>query len=235
MEPRPKSRRVFLVVASVFVATTVATVASPPAAVGDEILGGKLERKSSKTEAEINATVARLEKQKAAEPKNYRVHFELGNAYVDAGKEEKAKESFEQAILLNPKYVEAMVNLGGLYTDLEQPEEAIPHFEKALSIDPENCKARSNLGNSYYALQRYPDAMFEYNRAVEMDPNCYSAMYNIAVAFADAGLFRDAVKWWKKVDRTAPGTEAARNARENVSILERFTASPPAPSKKAGQ
>jgi tetratricopeptide (TPR) repeat protein len=197
---------------------------------GDEILGGKLEKKSTKTEAELKAAVSRLEKQRAADPKNYHVLFDLGNAYTDAGDQEKAKEALQSAIELNPKYVEAMVNLGGLFSDLEEHDEAIKWFQQALSIDPENCKARSNLGNAYYAMQRYPDAMFEYRRAVEQDANCYSAMYNIAVAFADAGLFRDAVIWWKKVEAAAPGTEAARSAQENIGILDRFTKEPVAPA-----
>ena len=192
----------------------------------DEILGGKLEKKSTKSEAQQKADIARLEKQRDASPKNYRVLFELGNAYAEASKEEDAKDAYTRALALNPKYVEAMVNLGGLYSDEEQHEEAIKWFEKALTLDPDNCKARSNLGNSYYAEQRYPDAMFEYRRSIEKDPNCYSAMYNIAVAFADAGLFRDAVTWWKKVEQVAPGTEAARSARENINILDRFTQPP---------
>ena len=196
------------------------------ASAADEILGGKLEKKSTRTEAEIKADIARLEKQLNASPKNYRVMFDLANVYAEASKEEDAKDLLTKAIALNPKYVEAMVNLGGLYSDQEQHEEAIKWFEKALTLDPENCKARSNLGNSYYSEQRFPDAMFEYRRAIEKDPNCYSAMYNVAVAFADAGLFRDAVNWWKKVEQVAPGTDAARSARENINILDRFTQAP---------
>ena len=205
----------------------------------DEILGGKLEKKSTKSETELKAEIARLEKQLTADPKNYRLLFDLGNAYAAyPSKEEEAKEAFTKAIGLNPKYVEAMVNLGGLYSDQEQQKEAIEWFEKALALDPENCKARSNLGNAYYAEQRYADAMFEYRRAIEKDPSCCSAMYNIAVAFADAGLFRDAVNWWKKVEQRCPGTEAARSARDNINILDRFTQPPnavpattPAPAK----
>jgi len=202
------------------------TLLAASASASDEILGGKLEKKSTKTEAEQKADIARLEKQSAASPKNYRVLFDLANAYADASKEEEAKDAYLKAIGLNPKYVEAMVNLGGLYSDQDQQDDAVQWFQKALALDPENCKARSNLGNSYYSQQKYPDAMFEYRRAIEKDPNCYSAMYNIAVAFADAGLFRDAVTWWKKVEQTAPGTEAARSARENINILDRFTQTP---------
>jgi tetratricopeptide (TPR) repeat protein len=213
-------------------ALCAALFGSATPSVSDEILGGKLEKKSTKTEAEIKAAVARLEKQHAADPKNYRVLFDLGNAYIDANDQEKAKLMLTQAIELNPKYVEAMVNLGGLYSDLDQQDDAIKWFQEALKVDPENCKARSNLGNSYYTQQHYPDAMFEYRRAVEKDAKCYSAMYNIAVAFADAGLFRDAVAWWKKVEQLAPGTEAARSARENINILDRFTQAPTPPGPR---
>jgi tetratricopeptide (TPR) repeat protein len=198
----------------------------------EEILGGKLEKKV-KTDAATQAEIARLEKQVAADRKNYRLHYQLGNAYQDAGQEEKARAEYETALQLNPKYLEAMVNLGGLYADLDRHDDAIAHFEKALGIDPKNCKARSNLGNSYYALERYPDAMFEYRRAIELDPKCYTALYNIAVAFADAGLFREAVTYWARVEKVAPGTEAARSARENIQLLERFTGPPQKGGAKA--
>ena len=199
----------------------------------EDILGGNLEKKDTRSEAEIKASISRLEKQTAADPKNYRLMFDLANEYVTVHNEEKAKLMYEKAIMLNPKYVQAMVNLGSLYSDLEEHDEAIKWYEKALSIDPEDCKARSNLGNVYYTLERYPDAMFEYRRAIDQDPACESALYNIAVAFADAGLFREAVAWWKKVEKAAPGTRAAQSARENIEILDRFTQPPQKPKSKA--
>jgi hypothetical protein len=39
-------------------------------------------------------------------------------------------------------------------------------------------------------------------------------------------MYREAVAWWGKVEKAAPGTPAARNARENIRTLERFTALP---------
>jgi tetratricopeptide (TPR) repeat protein len=206
----------------------LSTLPAPHILAQDDILGGKV-AKSPQTEAKVKANIEYLEKQVRANPENYRFHFQLANAYVEGGDEENAKTSFETALRLNPKYVEALVNLGSLYSDLSQHGEAITHFEKALSLNPDDCKARSNLGNAYYALERYPDAMYEYRRAIEIDPKCYSALYNIAVAFADAGLFREAVRWWKKVERVAPGTEASRSAAENIEILKPFTRPPTPP------
>lgn len=222
--------------AATWLVVTAAVLLAVPVTGQEGVLGQKVQhtKSSTKSEAEVKANVERLKKQVAASPQNYRLHFELANAYVAAGDEENAKASFEEALLLNPKYLEALVNLGGLYADLEQHEDAIEYFERALALNPDDCKARSNLGNSYYALERYADAMYEYRRAVDIDPKCYSALYNIAVAFADAGLFREAVKWWEKVEKVAPGTDAARNARENADLLKPFTQPPSSPSAGGG-
>ena len=99
----------------------------------EDILGGKLEKKDTRSEAEIKASISRLEKQTAADPKNYRLMFDLANEYVTVNNEEKAKLMYEKAITLNPKYVQAMVNLGSLYSDLEEHDEAIKCLELAVS------------------------------------------------------------------------------------------------------
>ncbi len=195
---------------------------------GQGLLGGGVEKQPADSAA-LKAKIGRLENQVAADTTNYRLQYQLGNAYYDAESLDLARQHFEAAVRHNPKYVEALVNLGNVLVDQNQADKAVPYFEKALSINPEDCKARSNLGNAYYAQSRFPDAMFEYKRAVSIDPKCYSALYNIGVAFADAGLFREAVNYWKQVIQIAPGTDAARNAEENTKILARFTSAPPVP------
>ena len=194
----------------------------------EALLGGDGGSKISSVERD--AQIAKLETLLASNPNNYRDWFQLGSLYQDAGKDTKAVEAYEQAIQLNPKYTEALVNLGGVYNDTGDYDKAKAYLEEALALNPEDCRARSNLGNVYYSMGRYPDAMFEYERAVETDPKCYSSLYNIGVAFADAGLFREAVNYWKKVVAIAPGTEAARSARENIEILRRFTEAPIPPA-----
>jgi tetratricopeptide (TPR) repeat protein len=224
MNPRPKPLGAALGWLAALL--LILPVSPPDAAAQGQILGGNVQ-KQHRTEAQVKSRIEYLKKQLVANPDNYRYHFELGNLYADTQKISDAMLSYREALRLNSKYVEAMVNLGSLLSDASKYDEAIEQFEEALRIDPEDCKARSNLGNAYYAEERYPDAMFEYLRAVELDPKCYSALYNIAVAFADVGMFREAVRWWRKVEQVAPGTDAARNARENITLLERFTALPP--------
>lgn len=200
-----------------------------PARAGD-ILGAVGAEEAAERMAEARAKIERLERQVSMESANYRQHYELANAYYDVGDLLQAEGRFRRVLELNPEYVQALVNLGIVLSDGGRNEEAVAEFEKALALDPEDCKARSNLGNTYYAMSRYPDAMYEYQRALEFDPDCYSALFNIAVAFADAGIFREAVRYWRRVDQVAPGTEAARQARENIELLEPFVSGPvPAP------
>lgn len=176
--------------------------------------------------AALRAKIERLENQVPVESTNYRQHFDLANAYYDAGELAKAEARYRRAIALNPDYTEALVNLGSLLGDMGRNDDAVEILEQALAADPEDCKARSNLGNVYYSMGRYPDAMYEYQRAIDIDPACYTAHFNIAVAFADAGIFREAVKWWREVVRIAPGTAAARQAQENIELLRQFTEAP---------
>jgi len=181
------------------------------------------------SEADV-AKVHRLQKQTPADSENYRNHYELANLYYDAKLWDRSEARYLRSLEVNPRFAEAMVNLGSLYEETNRTDEAIREYEAALRIDPEDCKARSNLGNAYYSQKRYPDAMYEYHRALDINPECYPALFNLAAAFADVGIYREAVKYWRDVVRVAPGTEAARQAQDNVDILESFVQKPvPAP------
>ena len=90
---------------------------SAPAQSGGGLLGGGV-TKAPGTEGEHKAQIAKLEKQVKADPKNYRLRYQLGNAYYDGGFAEQAKAAYEEAVRLNPKYLEALVNLGIVLGDL---------------------------------------------------------------------------------------------------------------------
>ena len=52
----------------------------------------------------------------------------------------------------------------------------------------------------------------------------HCAYFTMGVAFADAGLYRDAIRMWKKVVELAPASPEAQSAKESVDVLERFLA-----------
>jgi hypothetical protein len=44
----------------------------------------------------------------------------------------------------------------------------------------------------------------------------------VGVAFADAGVFREAVKYWKKVVEADAKSEIGKNASENIQLLQKY-------------
>jgi cytochrome c-type biogenesis protein CcmH/NrfG len=55
-------------------------------------------------------------------------------------------------------------------------------------------------------------------------PNAYCAYFTLGVAFADAGIYRDAVRMWQKVVALAPDSPEAVSAKESIEVLEKFLA-----------
>ena len=95
-------------------------------------------------------------------------------------------------------------------------DEAAATMKQAIAEYPDSAIAHAYLGlyrgmqagdtDNFMQAGQFSQESFELlDRAVELDPKCHSALYNIAVAFADAGLFREAVNWWKRVEEVAPG------------------------------
>ena len=149
-------------------------------------------------------------------------YFHLGNAYYETGDASGAVVAYSQAIELDPKYFKAMVNLALMYDEQEKYTLAIETLERAAEIDPKSPDVWSHMGNSYYAQQQHAKAMDLYRKALQIDPNASHALYSIGVAFADAGIFREAVHYWERVSRLEPDSELGKSAAENVQLLQRY-------------
>jgi tetratricopeptide (TPR) repeat protein len=82
----------------------------------------------------------------------------------------KARESFNEALQLNPNNDEALYNLGVTYRQ-EDPEKAITLFRKALEIDPDYQLAHRELGWALNRLEQYIEGEMHLRRAIELDDN----------------------------------------------------------------
>src|SRR5713226_9674631 len=66
---------------------------------------------------------------------------EQGDDFFDAGDYEKAVESYQKAVGLQPKYPEAYLNLGNAYFNLARYDEAIAAYKKAVELKPDWAEA----------------------------------------------------------------------------------------------
>jgi len=150
------------------------------------------------------------------------LYFHLGNATYEAGDPAGAALAFEQAVALDSTFFKATVNLALMYDELKNYTKAIEVFETAAALQPENPEVWSHMGNTYYAQREYPKAMDLYRKALTLQAEAPHALYSMGVAFADAGLFREAVNYWKRVAKVEPDTELGKSAAENVELLQKY-------------
>jgi TolB-like protein/Flp pilus assembly protein TadD len=116
----------------------------------------------------------------------------------------KAIESFEQAIKLDPNFALAYARIAEAYNQMPNypyaaPMEAFPKAkaaaERAIAIDPTLSEGHTAMGNTLTSLDRnWPEAEREFKRALELDPNSamahyrYGSEYLISVGRTKEGL-----------------------------------------------
>ena len=64
---------------------------------------------------------------------------------------EKAKEQYEKAIAINPKFAQALNNLGASCEIFGLKDQALENYNKALVIDPSYSEAHRNIS----AIKKY--------------------------------------------------------------------------------
>jgi len=96
-------------------------------------------------------------------------YIKLGNDYLDQGKFEKAIESFENAIIIDPNNADAYNNLGWVYNnELKKFAMAIKNYKKAIIINPNNVNAYSNLGIAYENAGNIDKALENHKKAASL-------------------------------------------------------------------
>ena len=169
-------------------------------------------------------SLALLEKAVAKDSSKVDNLYRLGIMYLDRENNAKAAQVFARANKVKGKNVKVLVNLGVALDNLSRPEEAQAYYREAIAIAPMDSLASCRLATSLYAQGKYADSMNLLRELVQKQPRSHCAYFTMGVAFADAGLYRDAIRMWKKVVDLAPNSPEAQSAKESIDVLERFLA-----------
>jgi tetratricopeptide (TPR) repeat protein len=84
--------------------------------------------------------------------------FKLGSKEMDKKHWAEAKDHFQKAIALFPKYAEALNDLALADIQLKDGQGAVESFRSAAQIDPTLPQANLYLGQFYYENKQYKDA-----------------------------------------------------------------------------
>ncbi|MGB9605596.1 MAG: tetratricopeptide repeat protein [Bryobacteraceae bacterium] len=97
----------------------------------------------------------------------------IGIAYHQLHELDTARQYYERAVKLNPRYAEAINNIGTVHYAQKNYRRAISQYKKALKISPESASIYSNLGTAYFARRNYKEASKAYAKALELDPDVF--------------------------------------------------------------
>lgn len=155
--------------------------------------------------------------------------------YRQSGLEDSAFAMFGQALLENPRVVDAHIGIGDIYKDRGDYDKASVRFELAAAIEPTNYDAHYNLGVCKQLLGDIAFAIKSYKRAIALVPDSAEANRDLASAYLQEGkpglalsyakrateLDGDSFGAWAnlgfiyaRTERFAEAIEAFRNASE---------------------
>ncbi|MFZ3060251.1 MAG: tetratricopeptide repeat protein [Candidatus Methanoperedens sp.] len=147
---------------------------------------------------------------------SHNIHNNLGLAYDRIGKYEEAIKELNEALRLNPDYIEVHNNLGVTYDRMGKPEEAVNELKEALKLNPDYTEAHCNLGNIYACSGRYEEAARELHEALRINPELAIAHNNLGNIYALQKRNEEAIKEFREALRINPGYAPAHNNLGNA-------------------
>ncbi|MCZ7400350.1 MAG: tetratricopeptide repeat protein [Candidatus Methanoperedens sp.] len=147
---------------------------------------------------------------------SHNIHNNLGLAYDRIGKYEEAIKELNEALRLNPDYIEVHNNLGVTYDRMGMPEEAVNELKEALKLNPDYTEAHCNLGNIYARSGRYEEAAGELQEALRINPELAIAHNNLGNIYALQRRNEGAIQEFKEALRINPDYAPAHNNLGNA-------------------
>lgn len=160
------------------VETTTSDVISAGGTIGPHRITENMQVRLTTAEGKVEGSTVTANVPEAAQ-----TEFKLGLKEMDAKHWEEAKDHFQKAITLFPKYVEALNSLGLVEIQLNDGKAAVEAFRRATQLDPTLPRANLYLAQFYYDNHRYKDAEPYFLRSAGEQP--HSARILTALAYVE--------------------------------------------------
>ncbi len=138
-------------------------------------------------------------------------HYELAQAHLELGDDDRALTSARRAAELRPDDAEVLDVLGNVLFQSGRVPEAVEQFRKALSIKDPFPDCSYNLGLVLYRVGEKREAEKEFRRALAGKPDFTEAMVALGHARARAGDLEEAVRLYEKAISLRPDYGRAHN------------------------
>ena len=96
--------------------------------------------------------------------------FKLAVTQLELGKRDEAIFHLEQAVKLEPKYVDAYFNLGTVYYDLGKHQRSLDNLESADKLRPNDDGTVYGIALNQYALGKFSQSRENCKKALKVNP-----------------------------------------------------------------
>ena len=135
---------------------------------------------------------------------------------------DKALESFNKAISLNPKFSEAYNNLGNLEKLNNKIEDAVKNYKKAISTKKDNLIAYFNLALILKENKKYLESKDTYEKLLKIDKDNLGAKHDLGTIYSILGNFKRARKYFQEVlEKDEKNFKSYKNYIEITKISEK--------------
>jgi tetratricopeptide (TPR) repeat protein len=124
--------------------------------------------------------------------------YKKGINHMANEKLEDAIRSFELALRIDQKYVDAWIKKGYAHFHMNEYNAAISSYDKALEIDLNNAEAWNLKGLSYYRMKNYAKAIAACEKAIDINPNDGMSWYNEACYLTLSGRIDEGLEALKR-------------------------------------
>ena len=113
-------------------------------------------------------------------------------------------------------------NKGLLLLTEEKFQEGLTCFDRALDGFQDDAEMRVRVlngrGGALYGLERFADCILAYHEAMQLAPQQVTGrtLYNLGVAYAEMGVFRDAIKCFEQARSRGLDTEEQKRCKEQI-------------------
>ena len=140
-------------------------------------------------------------------------------SYFDEGKFSQAIESYQQAVLADPRNPATFIELARTQVFAGAYQDAVTNAENALLLNPNNSMAYAIKATALDYLGEYDDAALAASKAIELDPNNAAAYAYYTEILLDKGNYEDiesAITMSQKAQALAPNALETHRARGYV-------------------
>jgi tetratricopeptide (TPR) repeat protein len=136
---------------------------------------------------------------------NSMVWTQIGLGYFNKGNLEKARESLEKAISLDPHNAIALSSMGTFHLSLfrlkkqkDDLEKAITYYTQAKKASPELVSAINGLGVALRYAGDHERAIACWKQVLDIDPGFTDIYFNLGITLIETGRRQEALKYLNK-------------------------------------